>query len=470
MLRRFSINFALFSIFLDGLSVLSSLWLAAALRPFLNQFSFIEKISPPIVVPQGLYILFTLIWVVIYLTLSIYDGRKYLRAVDEFSMLSLAVLIAAVSSAGVLYFSYRQVSRALFLTFVLLAYVFCVLWRSLARSYFRLQKTSPARDRRVLIVGTGSLGVRVHAQMIEAHNPNLIPLGFVDHGPGLSNESPFFLGDSENIKEITRDLNISDVVIALPHSAYHQMGDIVQRLEDQPVQVWVALGFFDLALYKTSIEDFAGIPMLDLRASAIDEYQRMIKRAFDLIFGLTALVLALPLMAFAALLVFLGDGMPILFQQTRVGENGRLFNMLKFRTMVRNAEQLQGQVEKRDTDGKLLHKSKEDPRVTRAGKFLRRFSLDELPQFINVVRGDMSLVGPRPEMPYLVEKYQPWQRKRFAIPPGITGWWQVNGRSDKPMHFHTEDDLYYIANYSIWLDILILMRTIWVVFVGKGAY
>jgi lipopolysaccharide/colanic/teichoic acid biosynthesis glycosyltransferase len=144
--------------------------------------------------------------------------------------------------------------------------------------------------------------------------------------------------------------------------------------------------------------------------------------------------------------------------------------MLKFRTMVRNAEQLQSQVEKRDAEGNLIHKSKDDPRVTKIGKFLRRFSLDELPQLINIVRGDMSLVGPRPEMPYLVEKYQPWQRKRFAVPPGLTGWWQINGRSDKPMHLHTEDDLYYIQNYSIWLDIQILMRTVWVVLVGRGAY
>ncbi|MBK7451879.1 MAG: sugar transferase [Anaerolineales bacterium] len=118
----------------------------------------------------------------------------------------------------------------------------------------------------------------------------------------------------------------------------------------------------------------------------------------------------------------------------------------------------------------MIHKSRSDPRVTRVGRFLRRFSLDELPQFINVVRGDMSLVGPRPEMPHLVDKYQPWQRKRFAVPPGITGWWQVNGRSDRPMHLNTEDDLYYIQNYSILLDIQILIKTVWVVLFGKGAY
>jgi lipopolysaccharide/colanic/teichoic acid biosynthesis glycosyltransferase len=182
------------------------------------------------------------------------------------------------------------------------------------------------------------------------------------------------------------------------------------------------------------------------------------------------LLLALPLIALSALMVFIEDGSPVLFRQKRVGENGRLFEMLKFRTMIRNAEQLQGQVEKLDSNGNLIHKTKDDPRVTRVGRMLRRLSLDELPQLFNVMAGTMSLVGPRPEMPYLVEKYQPWQRKRFAIPPGLTGWWQVSGRSDKPMHLHTEDDLYYIQNYSIWLDLQIIVRTIWVVLIGKGSY
>jgi lipopolysaccharide/colanic/teichoic acid biosynthesis glycosyltransferase len=138
--------------------------------------------------------------------------------------------------------------------------------------------------------------------------------------------------------------------------------------------------------------------------------------------------------------------------------------------MIKNAEQLQKQVERRNEEGKIIHKTKDDPRVTRVGRLLRRLSLDELPQLFNILGGTMSVVGPRPELPYLVEMYQPWQRKRFAIPPGLTGWWQVSGRSDRPMHLHTEDDLYYIQNYSIWLDLQIIVRTIWVVLIGRGSY
>ncbi len=156
------------------------------------------------------------------------------------------------------------------------------------------------------------------------------------------------------------------------------------------------------------------------------------------------LVAALP-MAIIALLIRLDSPGPVLFRQKRVGENGRLFDMLKFRTMVADAESAAGSGPgRRTTDGQVIHKHKDDPRVTRVGRFLRRYSLDELPQFFNVLRGEMSLVGPRPELPWLVDRYEPWQRKRFAVPQGITGWWQVNGRSDKPMHLHTEDDLYYV--------------------------
>jgi exopolysaccharide biosynthesis polyprenyl glycosylphosphotransferase len=469
MLRRFSINFALFSMVLDGISTAFGLWLSAVIRPVMNAFSFIKPVDQSVNVPFPLYVLFPLIWVIIFSSLSIYDGRKFLRAADELAALFLSTFIASISTAGILYFSYREVSRALFVVFVISTFLICLLWRVLARIYFRTRPQSSTVSRRLLVVGVGPLGQSVGRQIQDSISENLTLAGFVDDGYGDQMEIPS-LGQLNELKNVILKHHVTDVVIALPYSAYHQMSEIVAYLNDLPVGVWIALGFFDLALYRTDIEDFAGIPMLDLRASAIDDYQRMIKRAFDLFSGLVAVTLALPLLAFSALMVYLEDGAPVLFRQKRVGENGRLFEMLKFRTMVRNAEQLQGLVEKRDLDGNLIHKAKDDPRVTRVGRLLRRFSLDELPQLFNVLAGTMSLVGPRPEIPYLVEKYQPWQRKRFAVPPGMTGWWQVSGRSDKPMHLHSEDDLYYIQNYSIWLDFQIIVRTIWVVLVGRGSY
>lgn len=469
MLRRFSINFALFSMLLDGLSTVFCLWSSAAIRPLFNAFSFIKPVDQSVSVPLPLYFLFPVIWVIIFSSLSIYDGRKFLRAADELAALFLSTFIAAVSSAGILYFSFRDVSRALFAVFVVSTFLLCLLWRALARIYFRTRPRASTLSRRLLVIGAGPLGQRVGRQIRDSGSENLTLVGFVNDGYDDGGEITA-LGLLDELKTFILRHSVTDVVIALPHSAYDRMSDVVAGLDDLPVGVWIALGFFDLALYRTDIEDFAGIPMLDLRASAIDDYQRMIKRAFDLSVVSLILLPSLPLMALSGLLVFLEDGRPVLFRQKRVGENGRLFEVLKFRTMIRNAEQLRGLVEKRDADGNLIHKAKDDPRVTRAGRLLRRLSLDELPQLFNVLGGTMSLVGPRPEMPYLVDKYQPWQRKRFAVPPGLTGWWQVNGRSDKPMHLHTEDDLYYIQNYSIWLDLQIIVRTIWAVLIGKGSY
>lgn len=470
MLRRFSINFAIFSMLMDAIWVFIGLRMAEYFRPSLNGLTFIKIIPEQTNLPAGIYISFTLIWVGLLSAFSIYDGRKYLRVVDEYAMLTAASLIASISMAGILYLSYRQISRALFLLFVLIVYFLLLVWRGIARLIFRVRKDWPDLPRRVLIIGAGPLGLRINAQLKDARIENMTTVGFVDEGIQVDISSPGLLGDFSDLREIVVNSTISDVVIALPYSIYERMNEVVTLLADLPVKVWVALGFHELALYRTSVENFAGVPMLDLRAPALSEYQRLIKRGFDLIFGSLALILALPAMAIIAILIGLFEGRPVFFMQKRSGENGRAFEIYKFRTMVKNAAQFQEQFEKTDQDGNTIHKRKDDPRVTNLGRFLRRFSLDELPQLFNVILGSMSLVGPRPELPYLVEKYDTWQRTRFAVSPGITGWWQINGRSERMMHLHTEDDLYYINHYSLWLDIQILIRTLWAVLLGKGAY
>jgi exopolysaccharide biosynthesis polyprenyl glycosylphosphotransferase len=470
MFRRFSINFALFSIFFDGACVAGSLGAATVLRLALNSLSHI-KFLPFVNLPLELYIVFPAVWVGVFLLLSVYDGRRNLRVIDELNSVIMASLISIVSLAGVLYLSYREVSRALFGVFVLTSFLSLVAWRLVVRVFFRWKAASGYQTRKVVIAGAGEMGGQIRAQLESKPYLGLEFLGFLDDDAKKRAAQPEIIGSVDEVRKIVLQRTVDDIVIALPRSAYKQLNRLVATLHDLPVKVWIVPDYFSLALHRASIEDMAGIPMLDLRAPALSEYQRLTKRAFDLGLSLLALLLALPAMGAIALAIRLDTPGPIFYRQKRVGENGRLFEMIKFRSMVQNADKLRDAVEKRGENGRVVQlKSRQDPRITRVGRFLRRTSLDELPQLINVLRGEMSLIGPRPELPYLVEKYELWQRKRFAVPQGMTGWWQINGRSDKPMYLHTEEDLYYVQHYSLWLDFQILFKTIWVVLRGKGAY
>ena len=470
MFRRFSVNFALFSMSLDTLWICLALALATHLRPTLSFLPFAAEFPNFIPTPWMVYLVFSLEWVAILLLFSVYDSRRNFRRIDEFISITLASILATVALAGTLYLSYREISRLLFLVFVILAYLSILIWRAIAQFVFRLSKVLPERKRRVLIVGAGPMGRELQNKIMENPHLNLNVLGFLEDHPKQRNKIPDILGPIDNIEPLIQQLHIDDVVIALPQRAYKRMNQLVGELHRLPVRIWVIPDYFRLALHKAAIEEFAGIPMLDLRPPALNDYQRMVKRAFDLLITALLMPFILPIMGAIALAIRMGSPGPILLQQQRAGENGRIFDMLKFRTMIINAEELRHLVEYVDEHGHLIHKAIDDPRVTVIGRFLRRTSLDEWPQFFNVLKGDMSLVGPRPELPYLVAQYEPWQRQRFAIPQGITGWWQIHGRSDRPMHLNTEDDLYYVQNCSLLLDIYILLKTIGVVLQGKGAF
>lgn len=469
MFRRFSVNFAVLSIFIDLALSAGALHLAARLRPLLSDLPYVQYIPGFIPVPLPLYILFPALWISVLVLFSVYDGRRNFKIADEFSSLTFGSMLAGVAMAGVLYLSYRDVSRFLFLSFVLVGYLAMIGWRAAVRLAFRLKWFQPESPRRVLILGAGSLGEAFAHAIRSQPAANLALVGYLDDDP-LKQSRPDVFGGLEMVRRVVRTKNVDDVLVALPRAANGRMENAIAQMHSMPVRVWVALDYLSLALHRAQVEEFAGIPMLDLRAPALNEYQRIIKRAFDLLLCLLLLPFLVPVCLVVALAIRLDDGGPVFYHTARAGENGRIFWMHKFRTMMVGADQMQSQVARRDENGNILYKTRSDPRVTRVGRFLRRSSLDELPQLINVIKGEMSLVGPRPEMPSLVDKYDLWQRKRFAVPQGVTGWWQVNGRSDKPMHLHTEEDLYYIQHYSLWLDLQILLKTLWVVLRGKGAF
>jgi exopolysaccharide biosynthesis polyprenyl glycosylphosphotransferase len=324
-----------------------------------------------------------------------------------------------------------------------------------------------------LIVGAGPLGEKVARVVLDHSRWGYDLAGFLDDDPTKIRTyvaGAEVLGRLADLRRFVEDRHVDEVWIALPARAYEAVSHVVGEVERLPVRVKIIPDYFSLALVQAKPEIMAGVSIIGLREPVIEGFPRLLKRGFDLLVACVLLVLAAPFLGLIALLIKLDSHGPAIFRQERAGENGRPFGMLKFRTMVPDAEAHDHEFMETTDEGLVVHKHKDDPRVTRVGRFLRRFSLDELPQLINVVRGEMSLVGPRPELPWLVDRYDAWQRRRFAVPQGLTGWWQINGRSDKPMHLNTDDDLYYVYNYSLWLDIQILLRTPFAVLVGRGAF
>ncbi len=403
-----------------------------------------------------------------------YDPRRLSSFVDEGRAVLLATLAGMLALTSFFYlFNIEFRSRMLFAYFVAIDLVLLLNYRLATRYVVRSLVAGGYTTRRVVLVGATKVG-RELAYIIRTQPwSGLAVVGFVDDDPILKEmevEGFPMLGTTAQLPEIIVDHSVDDVIVALSSREHEKIVEIVLSLQSHPVRIRVVPDLFEMVSVRAQVEDFWGVPLIGLRDPVITGFDRAFKRAFDLLISSTLLLLLGPVMLLTALAVKLDSSGPAFFRQRRVGENGRLFWMYKFRTMVDGADRLVPKLEEEGVYANGVYKVKEDPRVTRVGRILRRMSADELPQLFNVLKGEMSLVGPRPEQPWIVERYEPWQRKRLSVMPGMTGWWQVNGRSDRPMFLNTEYDLYYIQNYSPVLDLIILWKTIWVVLKGKGAY
>ena len=453
--------------FIDTILTLCALYLASWARYLIPWgVSIVWEIAA---LPWPVYLMTAVIWPAVLFLTSTYDLRLHTqrRLSAELRSLLLGIGLALLVLAGALYFTYRWVPRRQFFYFGIVDFSLLTLVRMIARLLRRNGHTP-----RLLIAGAGKVGKEI-AQQIQHHADSWQLIGFLDDDPAKIDSqiagAPV-LNTLDALEKVIASENVDEVIFALPLRAHERLMQLVLELEKLPVEVSVVPDYFDLAFFRTRMDELLGFPVIRLRASAIEGNARIAKRLLDLAITIPLLMVCLPLLPIVALVIRLDSPGPALFKQKRIGENCQILTVWKLRTMVQNADDLLPQVVQKTPDGQVIHKRPGDPRVTRVGRFLRRFSLDELPQLWNVLKGEMSWVGPRPELPWLVEKYEGWQRKRFAVPPGITGWWQVSGRSDRPMHLHVEDDLYYIHNYSIWLDLRILWRTIGVFLSGKGAY
>jgi len=324
----------------------------------------------------------------------------------------------------------------------------------------------------LLVVGTGKRAQRF-IRVVKSHaNWGLRIVGLIDdeHGMyGKKVEGYRVLGRIQDIPFILHRKVIDRVIFVVPRLWLHRLDDVILACEREGIATSISMDLYDLRIARIKQTYFDEFPLLEFETFHASEWQLFIKRVMDVIISLLLLLLLSPVFLFTAIAIKLESKGPILFCQTRSGLNGRKFTLYKFRSMIVGAEMKKKYLEKMNEMDGPVFKIKHDPRITTVGRFIRKFSIDELPQLFNVLKGDMSIVGPRPPLPIEVEMYELWQRRRLSLKPGLTCIWQVSGRNNINFERWMEMDLEYIDNWSIWLDIKILLKTFFVVLFGYGA-
>ncbi|NOZ19670.1 MAG: undecaprenyl-phosphate glucose phosphotransferase [Planctomycetes bacterium] len=355
-------------------------------------------------------------------------------------------------------------SRYVLAFFFLLNGLLLSLERGLARSLLRKARRRGWNRRYVLIVGAGKLGQRLMQRIEKNPWTGFKVIGFIDDNPGRHGKELHgvpVLGGTEALPQTLRKQPVDQLFIALPFDEQHKLKELLDRISDEMVDVRIVPDVFSFVTLNPQVGDFDGMPILSLRESPLHGWHRVIKRAFDMVFALFALFVLAPIMGIIFVLIKAFSPGPVLYAQKRMGMDGKIFRMYKFRTMEVNAEKDTGPV----------WASEDDPRRTPIGAFLRKYNLDELPQFVNVLLGHMSVVGPRPERPELIKKFRtsiPRYMLRHKMKAGMTGWAQVNGwRGDTSLEKRIQYDLYYIENWSLLFDIYIVFLTI---FRRENAY
>jgi exopolysaccharide biosynthesis polyprenyl glycosylphosphotransferase len=502
MLRQFSVRRMVGFFIIDWLGTLAVLLYALKLRKLLGllpkvllDFLVFLHIqvggvgglldSSVAILPWPLLIAVAIIWPSLFVNLAVYDARKNGTIWLELRNVFFAICLSMLSLAGFLFLTYRETSRVFFMIFFILDVLLLLGSRIILWAYRRLG--SPGErgyQRNVLVIGAGQVGQKAVQQIQKYARNNLKLIGYLDDDPkkqGCEFEKIPVLGKLDQVIEVVNVNKIQDAVIALPMSSYQTLVDICETLQNLLIRVHVIPDIFALSFPNAELDGFGGIPVLDLGFPGMQGMRRFVKRVFDLLIAGIILVILSPVLLGIAVLIKLDSPGPVIYRQKRIGENGKPFVMYKFRSMCIDADPCIHQEyvirlikenlnpEQVDKNGKNSLKMENDPRITRIGRFIRKTSLDELPQFFNVLRGEMSLVGPRPSLPYELEQYQAWHKYRLNILPGITGSWQVRGRNRVSFDEMVRMDLEYIEKQSVWLDILLILQTPLAMISGKGA-
>jgi exopolysaccharide biosynthesis polyprenyl glycosylphosphotransferase len=390
------------------------------------------------------------------------------EALKELQVAAAGVLLLA--AAGYL-FRLQFVSRPFLVLFGIINGAVLAAARVVERRTPWGRRLAEVPERVVIIVGCGVEAVALARQVLRHRAWGLSLRGLIDaDGCGRSEvEGLPVLGRVEDLPDVLSGQVVDEVVLAVPTRQLSELEPVLLHCQELGVRVRVALQPFPHLQPHVEVEALNGTPLLTFATMPTAPLALFVKRVVDVVVALVGLVLSAPLWPLAALAIRLGSRGPVLYRQVRCGLHGRRFVLLKFRTMVVDAEKLQDEVAHLNVMDGPVFKAPGDPRVTAVGRLLRRSSLDELPQFVNVLKGDMSLVGPRPAIPEEVERYLPWQRRRLAMKPGITCLWQISGRSKLDFATWMELDLAYIDSWSVWLDLKILLLTVPAVFSGRGA-
>ena len=453
-------------------------WLRAAVLPDL----FPDSISPLYPLPAYLPLLpfILLIWGVLLLASGRYRSHRTVPlAAEAWAIVRVCATALAALALGI--YALRldekllggdEFSRVWVLSVAVIACLLLITEKLALRTLSRYVRYRGYNYRTVLIVGTHKGAVGLADSILDHRYWGYKIVGFVSHPQAESTALPpryELLGTIDDILEIVENNVVDDVLFCINRRDLDRMEDLFLALHEQGIQTRFALNLFPHTKARTRFEELDGVPLLTFSTAPERPVPLAFKRLVDVSMSALLLVLALPVVVAIALAIKVTAGGGVLYRQTRCGLNGRRFTLYKFRTMVEDAEAKQRELlHLNEMDGPVF-KLKRDPRVTWFGRILRRFSLDELPQLWNVLRGDMSLVGPRPPIPDEVSRYQRWQRRRLSMKPGLTCLWQIGGRNQLDFDRWMELDLQYIDSWSPWLDMKILLKTVPAVLSGKGA-
>jgi exopolysaccharide biosynthesis polyprenyl glycosylphosphotransferase len=446
---------------------------------YVARYEFQWLLPTTIIVPYSEYVgqqaLLTLLLIVTFSQNRVWSRRRGEFWIDEVSRVGYATAAGiALMMAFTFFFRPLAFSRLLLVWALVFIVIFVAIARMLRRVFLDLLYRRGIGVDKTLILGAGEAGRSVIRTLLARPDLGFRAIGYLDEPAEQSSVGsgriPRLGGwrDLESILE--REPEVRTVFIALPSQYQEQIEGLLATCHQYGVTARVVPDLFQLSLNRVDFTNMAGIPMLSTREVRISPIGMTLKRLLDLLIVLLLAIPALIVTIITAVAIRLESPGPVFFFQERVGFHGRPFRMAKFRSMVLNADDQKAALQAlNEADGPIF-KIRDDPRLTRVGRVIRRFSLDEIPQFYNVLIGEMSLVGPRPPLAEEVARYQPWHMQRLAVKGGITGLWQVSGRSDLTFDEQCLLDIYYIENWSLAMDLRIMLQTLPRALFGSGAY